>query len=173
MQSILPEHVDLMQKAKLGCEIAGEWPVSKLDRLADLLLDDTPVVTARLTLGREGRLHYLQGQVAVTVEVTCQRCMQPMQLSLNCDVSLGLISEEAQADRLPEGYEPLLVEDGKMSLPAILEDELLLAMPLVAMHDYDCSDYMQQQKQQQAVEEDQMNAEKEKNNPFSVLKDLL
>lgn len=173
MQSLLPEYVDLMQKAKLGCEIAGDWPVSRLDRLADLLLSDTQLVTAKLSLGREGKLHFLRGELSVTLEVTCQRCMQPMQLPLNCELSLGLISDEAQAERLPEGYEPLLVEEGKMRLPSILEDELLLAMPLVAMHDYDCSDYLQQQNQRLAVEEDQVKAEKDKNNPFSVLKDLL
>ena len=64
----------------------------------------------------------------------------------------------------------LLVDDENMSLPAVLEDEILLAMPLVAMHEYDCSDYLQKQKNRQ-----QQDAEKkqEKENPFSVLKDLL
>lgn len=173
MQSLLPEFIDLIQKANLGCEITGEWPVNRLDRLADVVLDDTAVVEATLTLGREGKLRYLKGRASVTLQVTCQRCMQPMALPLDCDISLALISDEAQADRLPEGYEPLLVEEGKMRLPTIVEDELLLAMPLVAMHDYDCSEYLQQQKQRLAVEEDQAKAEKDKENPFSVLKDLL
>ena len=171
MQSLLPEYLDLIQKASLGCEIEGEWPVSRLDRLADLLLSDSAIVRARLSLGREGKLRFLKGDVSVSLEVTCQRCMQAMQLPLKSEFSLAMITDEVQADQLPEGYEPLLVEEGKTRLPAILEDELLLAMPLVAMHEHDCSEYLQQQKQ--AAEDDQANAEKDKENPFSVLKDLL
>jgi len=51
----------------------------------------------------------------------------------------------------------------------MLEEELLLAIPLVAMHDTDCSDFIQEQKQWQAEHESQQ----EKKNPFSVLKDLI
>ena len=173
MQSLLPEYLDLKQKAGLGCEIEGEWPVSRLKRLVDVLLSDQGMVTAKLSLGRDGKLYVLEGRVSASVEVTCQRCMQPMQLALNSELKLAMITDEAQADLLPEGYEPLLVEDGRSHLPDILEDELLLAMPLVAMHDDDCSDYLQQQQQRLAAEKDQANVEKDSQNPFSVLKDLL
>ena len=173
MQSLLPEYLDLIQKANIGCEIEGVWPVKKLDRLVDLLATDTGTVAATLSIGREGKLRILQGKVTATLEVTCQRCMQTMELPLESDIRLALVTDEAQAERLPADIEPLLVDADKVHLPGIVEDELLLLMPLVAMHDYDCSDYLQQQKHRLAAEEDQMKAEKDKQNPFSVLKDLL
>ena len=173
MQSTLPEYLDLIQKAKLGAEIDGEWPISKLDRIADQLVSNDGVLAAKLELGQQEKLLFLKGSISVTLAVTCQRCMQAMDLPLNAEICLALITHEGQEDQLPDGFEPLLVEDSKMRLPDILEDELLLAMPLVPMHDSDCSEYLQQQKQRQAVEAEQDEAEKEKQNPFSVLKDLL
>ncbi len=170
MQSILPEHLDFIQKADLGCEIRGKWPVKRLNRLMDLLLNDSGELDAKLKFDRAGKLRSISGSVSAKVEVTCQRCMQPMSLELEADIKLGLITDEEQADRLPEGYDPCLVNDEDSSLADLLEEELLLVMPLVAMHEEGCSDYLQEQKKRRQIEEE---SKSEKENPFSVLKDLL
>ena len=170
MQSILPEHLDVIQKAKFGAEIQGSWPVSKLQRLSQLLLEKGGDLQAELKFSQNGHLRLIDGKVSAELKVTCQRCMQPMSLLLNTDIKLGLICKEAQAEGLPEGYEPYLVEGDSENIPLILEEELLLAMPLVAMHEHDCSEYLHKQRQQQELEVDQ---EDEKENPFSALKDLL
>jgi len=52
----------------------------------------------------------------------------------------------------------------------MLEEELLLGLPLVPMHEFDCSDYLQQQLSDQ---QNEVEVSEEKENPFSVLKDLL
>jgi uncharacterized protein len=45
---------------------------------------------------------------------------------------LGLIREEADEAGLPEGYEPLLMpEDGMLRPAELVEDELILAVPVV------------------------------------------
>ena len=170
MQSILPEHLDFVQKADLGCEIKGKWPVARLNRLTDLLLNDSGELNAELEFGRKGKLRYITGKVSTEVEVACQRCMQPMLLKLDANIKLGLISSEEYVDRLPEGYDPWLVSDKDMSLAYMLEEELLLVVPLVAMHEEDCSDYLQEQEKRKQTENIE---ETEKKNPFSVLKDLL
>ena len=57
-----------------------------------------------------------------------KRFLQPVQLVQR----LGLIREEADEAGLPEGYEPLLVPDDGMLRPAeLVEDELILAVPVV------------------------------------------
>ncbi len=173
MQPLIPEFLDLVQKADLGTEIEGDWPLARMDRLAEMLVDTEGMVSSRLQLSRDGRQRLLVGEVSAAVQVTCQRCMQPMNLDLHAELKLGMVSDEAQADQLPDAFEPLLVGDEPTRLPDVLEDELLLAMPLVPMHDFDCSDYLQKQKQRQAEDEVQAEAEKAQQNPFSVLKDLL
>ena len=168
--ALLPEYLDFIQKAKIGCEINGIWPVNKLERLSDLLVDNGGELQAELSFGQKEGLRYVTGSLALELGLICQRCMQPMKYPLNIEFSLGLITDENQAEKLPEDYEPFLVEEDRMSLPAMLEDEILLAMPLVAMHETDCSDYLVQQKTRQQQEAEQ---EEESENPFSVLKDLL
>ncbi|TNF37076.1 MAG: hypothetical protein EP315_03265 [Gammaproteobacteria bacterium] len=172
-QPLLPEYLDFAQKAKKGFEIAGLWPVNRLDRLSDLLVSEQGEIQAQLTFGRKAGVLYVSGQVSAPLQVICQRCMQPMDLLVQTRFLLGLVHDEAAADRLPDGYEPLMLEEGPMRVPDLLEEELLLAMPLVPMHDVDCSDYLQQQKQRQKAEQAQDEANKKQQNPFAVLKDLL
>ena len=173
MQSTLPEYLDLIQKAKLGAEIKGQWPINKLDRLTDQLAGDDGQLSAELTLGKQDKVYFMKGSVSVTFQVICQRCLQVMDLPLSAEINLALITDQRQEEKLPEDVEPLLVEEGKVCLPDILQDELLLAMPLVPMHNADCSEYLQQQAQRKVEEADQEKPEKDKQNPFSVLKDLL
>ena len=51
--------------------------------------------------------------------------------------SLGWLVSETQAESLPERYEPLLSEDGLVETSLIIEDELLLSLPIVSYHDED------------------------------------
>ena len=96
--------------------------------------------------------------------------MQSMTYPVDIRFKLGLVLNEAQMEKLPDDAEPYLIETDSNHLPDMLEEELLLGLPLVAMHEFDCSDYLQQQEseQQNEVEESE-----KKENPFSVLKDLL
>lgn len=172
-RSLLPEYLDFEQKAKKGLEIAGSWPLNRLNRLSDMLVADDGDIHAELVFGHKDRVLHVSGKVSATLKVTCQRCLNPMDLPLETEFSLALIHDESRADRLPEGYEPLLLEDEPMSVPHLLEDELLLAMPLVPVHAAECSDYLQQQEVRQTAEQVQNETEKEKQNPFAVLKDLI
>ena len=104
--------------------------------------------------------------------MTCQRCMQPMSYTLQTQLNLALIKDDAQADALADEFEPLLLEAEEMNLPTVIEDELLLALPLVLVHEHDCSDFLQQQAQQQIEDAAKAAEQKVKSNPFAVLKDL-
>lgn len=171
MQPKLPEQLDFVQAARKASKINGYWPISRLERLAAMVLDDQAAIEAELEFDVQGRLRTVSGHVNATLTVTCQRCMQPMTLDLDTHFKLALVSDESKAGLLPEEYEPLMLdEDNRVNIPVMLEDELLLAVPLVALHDTECSDYLQEQKIHQASEEEQA---LKKDSPFSVLKDLL
>ncbi|MFW2371680.1 MAG: YceD family protein [Gammaproteobacteria bacterium] len=171
MQPILPEQLDFVQAARKASKINGYWPVKRLERLAGMTLDDQGNIEAELEFDVQGRLRMVSGHVTCRLSVTCQRCMQPMSLDLDTHFKLALVSDESRVGRLPEEFEPLMLdEDNRVNIPVMLEDELLLAMPLVALHETDCSDYLQEQKDHQASEDEQA---LKKDNPFSALKDLL
>ncbi len=173
MQPLLPEQLDFQQKAKVGLDIEGRWPIAELHALADLIQPNENDLKAHLHFDREGKYLVISGQVEAEVAFICQRCMQPMTTLLQADFKLAMITNESQAEDLPSCYEPLLVEEGKQSIAGLLEDELLLAMPLVPRHEQECSEYLQQQAQRMAEDADLAEQEKANNNPFAVLKDLL
>ena len=68
---------------------------------------------------------------------------------------------------MPEDYEPLIVESAQIAPGDIAEDELILSLPIVAMHALeDCPALQQTRPEQQELDE------AEKPNPFSVLAQL-
>jgi len=169
MHMKLAESLDFTRNVDKGAEIHGKWPISSLSGLSDLLLNDQGDLDVSLYFGRQAKWSYVKGTVTGNLAVTCQRCMQPMELALDTQFSLALVRNEDEADLLPEEFEPLMLEDEILSLSRLLEEELLLAIPLVAMHDTECSDVLVEQKQWQAENE----SLHKKENPFSVLKDLI
>ena len=66
-----------------------------------------------------------------SLPLICQRTLDRFLLPLQVDVRLGLIEHERDEAALPPDCEPLLLRDGSISPAAVIEDELLLALPLI------------------------------------------
>lgn len=76
----------------------------------------------------------LCGETAVTMR--CQRCLQPMVVPLRVDTRFRFAATEEAAARLDaEIDDDVLVITRDLDLRELLEDELLLALPLVPRHD--------------------------------------
>ena len=66
--------------------------------------------------------------------LVCQRSLEAFLLPVRIRQRLGLISKEEQVDALPEEYEPVLVpETGLLAGRDLVEDELILAVPAIAL----------------------------------------
>jgi DUF177 domain-containing protein len=170
MNQTLPVHLNFAQKAKIGFEIQGKWPIKQLKRLVESLMSEQGDIEVELKFDRVGPVPFIVGHVMTELQLKCQRCMQAVPHNVDIQFKLGLVQNEAQMERLPDEFEPYLLEEENNHLPDMLEDELLLALPLVAMHEFDCSDYLQQQLSEQ---QDKVETVEERENPFSILKDLL
>jgi uncharacterized protein len=134
----LPEYIDPIHLADKRGVLKGQLPLKSLDRLTEMLVDDTGAVDVELFFGREGRLVKVEGHIEAVLELKCQNCLQAVNWSVNCAVNLGVVRSIDQANRLPEGYEPLLVEEGKIPLKDIIEDEILLILPAFPKHQHTC-----------------------------------
>jgi len=79
---------------------------------------------------------WLHLQAQATVPLTCQRCMGVVQTPLKVDQWYRFVANEdiAMAED-DQAEEDLLVMEPQFNLLAVLEDELLMALPLVPMHD--------------------------------------
>ena len=77
----------------------------------------------------------MKADVETTVTLQCQRCMESFNYEIINDFVLGLIHTEEEAAQLPEEYDPLIIEDGTLAIHDVIEDELMMSLPLVPMHD--------------------------------------
>ncbi|MDJ0654279.1 MAG: YceD family protein [Xanthomonadales bacterium] len=110
----------------------GTWPVAKFERLADALADRNGEVSFTLTFGVDASGYaYVDVSVLGHLTLECQRSMEKFQYPVDRRVRLGLIADEADAAALPEDYEPLLVDSPPIRLVDLVEDELILALPVV------------------------------------------
>jgi len=172
MKPTLPVHLNFAQKAKSGFEIQGIWPINQFKRLGELLLTNQGDIEAELQFGRAGPVPYIEGHITAELDLKCQRCMQSVKYPIDTHFKIGMVQNDAQLEKLEDQYEPYLLEEENNHLPDMLEDELLLALPLVALHDFDCSDYLLKQAAGRDEKVEESEADK-KDNPFAVLKDLL
>lgn len=137
MQTLsLPSRIDPWRLTAEGGRLEGELALADLPRLAAALNRADGLVNVTLAAGVDSRgVRFIRGAVQAGIELVCQRCLGPLRLALDVPVGLGLVHSEAEADRLPEEYEPLLVPEGVIGVADLVEDELLLALPHIPRHD--------------------------------------
>jgi uncharacterized protein len=76
---------------------------------------------------------YLALRVEAGLPLLCQRTLETFVHRVSIDQRLGLIADESEEAALPPGYEPLLVAGGGVSIADVIEDELILALPVVPL----------------------------------------
>jgi len=167
----LPKTVDPLKYADQNKVLEGVIEVKQLPRLVEMLAGEQGIITAKLEFDRdEQNLRVLRGQLNTEVEMTCERCLQSVGKSIESEFTLGIVLTDEDAKNLPRRYEPLLVEPETLVLRDVIEEELILSLPMFAYHEHCSSDYEQSEKGP-AEETDSEQAET-KPNPFSVLSDL-
>jgi uncharacterized protein len=65
----------------------------------------------------------------------CQRCLKPMRHAVTGHARIALVVSEAEADRVPPEFEPVHAPAGRIRLRDLVEEEVLLGLPLVPLHD--------------------------------------
>ena len=141
-----PRRLDVAAFARTGAELAGTWPLAAMARLlqdALPLAADSPASAVDWSArgshkavsggDAEIRLH-LQAHTAL--RMTCQRCLQPVTVVLDVRPSLRFVRGESQAEALDEdSEEDVLALGAALDLQPLVEDELILALPLVPGHE--------------------------------------
>ena len=136
MQINLSDKIDPWKLATAGGRLEGEIPLERMSRLTSMVSNTEGQIKVVLKAGiNEQGIRFLKGHVDTTVVLSCQRCLEPVQLPLRVDFQLAIIFSESQIPNLPAGYEPLLASEEGMMISELMEDELILALPLVAMHE--------------------------------------
>ncbi len=135
--------LNLQTLATGGEPLVESTPLQNLERLAleSVGLQPDSMVNwqavAELRMGASGQMDtWLHLQANTSVPLTCQRCMAAVQELLEVDQWYRFVATEDIAMAEDDASEEdLLVMAPQFDLLALLEDELLMALPLVPMHD--------------------------------------
>jgi uncharacterized protein len=175
MRPELPETIDPMRLAKTGKEFSGNYDLHQFSRVT-MSMDgglqnklSSQQVSFRLEFcqvefsgDNDNRLFSIVGSVETSLPQVCQRCMQPMQQQVNGLINMAIVSNEEEAEHLPAEFEAYIDTGVPVKLQDFIEDELLLMMPLVPLHEEQECPAAGVFKHKQAAKE----------NPFAELKNL-
>ena len=135
----LPERVDFRRLAARQTSLNGSLPLVSLSRLSDRLLDTAGTVKVDLEFDRDESGRYrLKGQLQAVLQVRCERCLEPMVRMIDQPLCLAAVWSEDDAGQLPDEYDPWVTGEEPVSLAEIVEEELLLSLPIVNFHDTPC-----------------------------------
>lgn len=164
---MLPKQIDPFQLASNETTLKGDLLLSEMVRLDEFLCEKGGVAQIHLQFGRDSQKYaYIKGAIKTKFKLLCQRCGEPMTLDFDIQVNDSPVRNDAEAERLPNRYEPLLVTDETMSLNTLIEEEILLSMPIVPKHPLE-------ECQVKASDLTEWEEEPDASNAFSKLKKLL
>jgi uncharacterized protein len=125
-----------MHFARAGESLSGEVLLADLGRLVGGLVSDEGGVKYRLQGGMESGRPVLRLAVDTAVMLRCQDCQEPYLQELQIEQVLPLARNEAELARW-ERLDPLLdalVADPLLDVLMLVEDEILLSLPVAPRH---------------------------------------
>lgn len=167
-----PRRLDVAAFAQMQGQLESQDLLQEYERLAQELHAPTPDL--RLSWQAQGERRSaadgtvrpaLHLRVIATLPLTCQRCMGEVATVVEVDRHFIFVPDEPTAAALDdESEDDVLVQASDFDLLALIEDEMLMALPLVPRHDT-CPEPVRLQVQSTGFEE----AGEDKPNPFAVL----
>ncbi|HEY0180117.1 MAG TPA: YceD family protein [Dokdonella sp.] len=135
MSATLPDRVDVARQVQARRAYEGTLPLASLPRLRGSLAGVDGEARYVIEFGKDAfGISFLDLHVDAGLPLVCQRTLEVFAYRVAIDQRLGLIAAESDEAGLPEGYEPLLVPgDGQIDLAGVIEDELILALPVVPL----------------------------------------
>src|SRR3989441_12986105 len=127
------------ESASAGAAQQGVWPLSGFARLRELLASDAGEVGYALqgTGDARGRPS-LRVSVSGTLQLRCQRCLEPMPFKVQAQELLVLAATQAEIDaEAADASAPDRVVAGKeMAVRELIEDQLILELPYAPRHEF-------------------------------------
>jgi uncharacterized protein len=142
-QEYSPRQLPILNFAKASAQLEGAVPLESMERLRTESLEGSH--TAPVHFSALGALVddaagvpepwvHLQGDAVL--KVTCQRCLAPMDLHVAFERDFRFVASEALAEvEDEESDEDVLVLSREFDLLQLVEDELLMAVAPVPMHE--------------------------------------
>jgi uncharacterized protein len=125
--------VDADACARAASTIERRFPVAELSRVMAAGAQGGGPIDARLRFSIFDTRPAIEGALEGSVDMTCQRCMQAAPVAIEDEFRVIVVPEE-RADE-PSGYEPVVADAARFDVRWLIEEQVLLSLPLVPMHE--------------------------------------
>ena len=159
----LPAQLKLFNFAKKEVSLSGQYQISDLPRISEIASNKTDKININLSFYLDNdKTPCIDGIISLDVVLVCQRCLEELPSSLKVSFNLAFVKHKRQGEELDSHYEIYVTEEDELATHDLISDEILLSIPMVPTHDYDC---IKEINGQEIVEE-------KSENPFAILKKL-
>jgi len=171
MSTRLQEYIKPLSFCDRGEHLQGTVPLTGMSRLAGSLCHQNGEVEIDLAFDIDTQgSKILRGHLKTNLALECQRCMKAVATPIETEVSLAFVDSEAAGKQLPSEYESYVLNEPTVVLRELVEDELILALPIVAFHPEDECEVVVLQHEPE--EEIPLPVEEKRPNPFNALAGL-
>ena len=128
-------HVDLFELSRNREDVAGEVPLAAMTRVDTAERGGALRWRARGAATPGGAAAFLL-EVDGTIALICQRCLESMVVPVSIRSRFRVVAEEREAmaiDAEDDDYDAM-VGSSSFDLDALIEDEVILALPLAPRH---------------------------------------
>jgi uncharacterized protein len=126
---------DLDALAEREAVLSGEIGLRQLTRLREILHSDRGNIQASLKFHRQtDRSVTVDLSFETVLELTCQRCLEPVVRSVSERSSLTLLAPESMDSRVAKEGEAVVLTEGRLNPAALIEDELIVSLPIIPRH---------------------------------------
>jgi uncharacterized protein len=164
MQGKLKRTYRITSELTRKADYIGLIPLEEMPRLTSLALSNEGDARVSFSFGYNVLNHaIITGEYAADIVVECQRCLEPMTHTIEqrFELLIDASDEDIESFQLDSVY----TSEGYLDVFEVIEDELILALPIIMMHqDTSCNTYLQPEPETAPVET--------KDNPFAVLETL-
>ena len=137
-EKFIPEYVDPFRLAEQNLHLDGAVKLIDMHRLNSsrpkASEDERVMVNLHFGVDEQG-VTYLKGHLQASLGLQCQRCLDQFSYEIISDFALGIIRKLEEEKSLPKQYEPAMVKDGQLALRELIEDELILNLPIIPRHE--------------------------------------
>ena len=159
----LPDQLKLFKFAKKEVSLTGQYRITDFPRISEITSRKTGNIDVDLSFYLENdKTPCVDGIIKLDIQLPCQRCLEELHIALNVNFALAFVKHEQEVEELGPLYEIYLTDKDELTTIDLITDEILLSIPMIPTHDYDCNAEINKQ---EIVEE-------KTENPFAIIKNI-
>lgn len=134
MSDKLPQRIDPFRAAEQGLELRGRVPIGQMPRLlaATVSAADDGIEVGFRFVRDEAQRPFVELDCRAILTLRCERCLGRVDFTLELRQRLALVGASPGLDEMDE--DTLSVDEDGLFLRDLLEDEILLGLPLIPRH---------------------------------------